>query len=114
MGFDFATAKLNLRRAVHSTLGVDATYVDDSLSEPVPITARWHNKIDRFGDPEDMGYAEAVQGIDRIGIIPTDYPTVTFKRGGRVSFPAYGNAFILDVLEPSDGPLTRWWQAVLA
>jgi hypothetical protein len=112
--FDFAAAKSALRRVVHDTLGVDALYQDDSMSDPVAITARWHNKIDRFGDPESQGYAEIVQGIDRIGLIPEYYPDITFRRGGTVTFPAYGNAFVLQVLEPADGPHTRWWQAVPA
>lgn len=114
MAFSFATAKSRLRRVVHNALAVDATYVDDSMSEPVEIKARWHNKIDRFGDPLEQGYAEIVQGVDRIGFIPEDYPGMTFKKGGVVAFPDYGNAFSLQVLEPSDGVLTRWWQAIPA
>lgn len=114
MPFDFAAAKSTARRAVHSTLGVQAFYLDDTMSEPVEIKARWHNKIDRFGDPLEQGYAEIVQGIDRIGFVPEDYPALTFKRGGIVRFPGYGDKeFMLEVLEPADGPLTRWWQAAL-
>jgi hypothetical protein len=112
MTFDFATAKSRLRRSVHNTLAVDASYQDDTMSEPVAIKARWHNKIDRFGDPAEQGYAEAVLGVDRVGLVPEDYPDLTFKRGGVVTFPAYGNAFVLQTLEPADGVLVRWWQAV--
>jgi hypothetical protein len=114
MTFDFAAAKSLLRRRVHDTLAVDASYQDDTMSEPACIKARWHSKIDRFGDPQEQGYAEIVQGVDRVGLVPEDYPEITFKRGGVVTFPKYGNAFSLQVLEPADGALTRWWQAVLA
>lgn len=114
MPFDFATAKSRLRRSVHDTLAVDATYQDDTMSDPAPIRARWHNKIDRFGDPQQLGYAEIVQGVDRIGLVPSDTPDISFRAGGVVTFAIYGNAFRLDVLEPSDGVLVRWWQAVPA
>ena len=113
MAFNFATAKSKARRVVHDTLAVDALYQDDSMSAPQEIKARWHSKIDRFGDSESQGNAEMILGIDRIGIIPDDYPELTFRQGGIVTFPDYGNAFALQVLEPKDGTLTRWWQAQL-
>lgn len=109
MGFDFASAKASLRRTVHDTLAVEAFYEDDSMNVPVGIRARWHNKIDRFGDPESMGYAEFVAGIDRIILMPGDTPNTVFRKGGRVSFPAYGVTFKLDVLDPRTGPLQQVW-----
>lgn len=116
MAFDFAAVKSKSRRAVHDTLAVDALWTDNSVddAEPVEIKARWHNKIDRFGDPQTLGFAEIIQGIDRIVLVPEDYPGVTFKRGDRIDFPAYSNAFILNLLEPADGPLLRIWQVALA
>jgi hypothetical protein len=111
MAFDFASAKALLRRTVHDTLAVEAFYEDDSMSVPAPIRARWHNKIDRFGDPESMGYAEYVQGVDRIILFPGDTPLLTFRKGGRVRFPAYGNTFKLDVLETRTGALQQVWIA---
>lgn len=111
MGFDFATAKALLRRTVHDTLAVAAFYEDDSMSKPAPVQARWHNKIDRFGDPESAGFAEHIQGVDRIVLFPGDTPALRFRRGGVVRFPGYGNAFTLEILEPSNGPLQQVWQA---
>jgi hypothetical protein len=111
--FDFASTKALLRRTVHRTLGVDAFYTDDAVIDPAPIKARWHNKIDRFGDPEQLGFAEIIQGIDRIILIPEDYPEIEFKHGGRIEFPKYGNAFLLDAREPSSGPLEVIWQATV-
>lgn len=111
MSFDFASAKAHLRRTVHDTLAVDAFYEDDSMSVPVAIRARWHNKIDRFGDLESSGFGEFIQGVDRIVLIPEDTPNVKFRKGGRVRFPAYGRTFALDLLEPRTGPLQQVWQA---
>lgn len=112
MAFNFASAKAQLRRVVHDTLGVAAFYKDASMSAPAPIVARWHNKIDRFGDPENDGNAEVVQGVDRIVLFPLDTPLINFKKGGVVTFPEYGNAFALDVREPSTGPLQVVWLAM--
>lgn len=112
MAFDFAALKAKTRRVVHDTLGVEAFYQDDSMSAPRPIRARWHNKVDRFGDLMDQGYAEVVQGVDRIVLFPRDYPTINFVRGGVVTFPAYQRSFRLEVLEPKDGPDQAVWQAV--
>lgn len=111
MAFDFAAAKTLLRRTVHDTLAVEAFYEDDSMSVPAPIRARWHNKIDRFGDPESMGLAEFIQGVDRIVLFPGDTPNLTFRKGGRVRFPVYGKTFSLEALEPATGPLQRVWLA---
>ena len=112
MAFSFAALKAKTRRVVHDTLAVDAFYQDNSMSAPQPIRARWHNKTDRFGDLMDQGYAEVVQGADRVMVFPCDYPTLNFVRGGVVTFPEYRRAFRLDVLEPSDGPHAAIWQAV--
>lgn len=112
MAFDFAALKAKTRRVVHNTLAVEAFYQDDSMSAPQPIRARWHNKVDRFGDLMDQGYAEVVQGVDRVVLFPTDYPTLNFVRGGVVTFPSYRRAFRLEILEPSDGPYRAVWQVV--
>lgn len=114
MAFDFALLKAKTRRVVHDTLAVEAFYQDDSMSAPQTIHARWHNKVDRFGDLMDQGYAEVVQGVDRVVLFPSDYPTLNFVRGGVVTFPSYRRSFRLEVLEPADGPEVAVWQAVTA
>ena len=112
MAFDFADLKAKTRRVVHDTLGVSAFYQDDSMSAPKEIRARWHNKVNQFGDLMDQGYAEVVQGVDRVVVFPADYPTINFVRGGMVTFPKYNRTFRLELLEPSDGPEQAVWQAV--
>lgn len=112
MPFDFAALKAKTRRVVHDTLAVDAFYQDDSMGAARPIKARWHNKLDRFGDLMDQGYAEVVEGVDRVVLFPCDYPTLNFVRGGVVTFPAYGRSFRLEVREPKDGAHHAVWQVV--
>jgi hypothetical protein len=110
--FDFAQLKSETRQVVHETLGVSAFYKDSTMSRPREIVARWHNKIDRFGDMADQGYAEVVQGIDRVILFPAQTPTISFVPGGVVTFPKYCRSFRLDVQEPADGPDQVVWQAV--
>lgn len=114
MAFSFADAKARLRRAVHDTLAVDALYTDSSVNdfEPVCIKARYHNKLELSGDPNNEGFAQMLQGIDRIVLIPSDYPGLTFKRGDTIEFPAYALTFMLGETEPSDGPLRQVWHVV--
>ncbi|MNK62103.1 hypothetical protein D3C87_812720 [compost metagenome] len=110
--FDFAAAKATVRRVVQTTLGVPALYRESDMADaPVALTARWHNKIDRFGDIENQGYAEFIQGIDRIVLIPSDTPALVFKKDVLIEFPAYGKVFTLQVKEKSSGPLEEIWQA---
>ena len=112
MAFDFAKQKSLNRRVVMSTLGVSAFYQDNTMSAAQPIKARWHSKIDRFGDLAEQNYAEVVEGIDRVILFPCDYPTLNFARGGVVTFPSYGRSFRLEYLEPSSGPLEASWRVV--
>lgn len=112
MTFDFADLKAETRRAVHDTLGVVAFYQDDSMSAPEEVKARWFNKTAKFGDLVEQGYAEVIEGVDRVVLFPCDHPTIEFKRGGNITFPQYGLNFVLEVLEPSDGPLEAVWQVV--
>lgn len=104
MTFNFADLKAESRRAVHDVLGVDAFYQDDSMSAPERIRARWFNKVARFGDLVEQGYAEVIEGVDRIVVYPCDTPVVTFRKGGVITFPVYNRSFVLNTLEPSDGP----------
>ena len=116
MAFSFAKAKSLVRRTVHKTFGVPAFYKDSSLSTPVAISARWHNKIERMGDLDNQGYAEIIQGIDRVLFDATEARTVGVKRLGEVSFPELAATptsaiptFILSTRETETGPDREIW-----
>lgn len=128
MAFDFTKVKARARRVVHKTLGVRAFYRDHSMSEPVEIKARWHNKIDRFGDLDNQGYAELIQGIDRVIFAAADARRINVKRGGEIVFVDYGSglgvalgsplggsevgppAFVLQNRDPNNGPYQEVWE----
>jgi len=110
MAFDFAAAKNRTRRAVMDTLGVDALYKDDSMSAPVAIRARWHSKIDRFGDMGNAGYAEVIEGIERVILGIEQARSLNVSRGGVITFPTLGgNSVTLEAMEPKDGPIEEIW-----
>ena len=114
MAFDFASAKSAARRVVHETFGVQAFYSDDSINPPIEVRARWHNRISKpFGDLDNGGYSEVIEGIDRMVLIPQDMngDPVEFKRNGVVTFPTIlaGVEFNLEHMEPSTGPLEQAW-----
>lgn len=114
MSFDFAAAKSLVRRTVHATFGVQAFYQDALVNVPVEIRARWHNRMSRpFGDLNDGGYAEVIEGIDRIVLIPVSVKgdAVVLHREGVITLPTIlpGVEFILEHKEPETGPLEEAW-----
>lgn len=114
MTFNFAEAKATVRRTVNTTFGVQAFYTDDSINTPVETRVRWHNRISRpYGDLAEGGYAEIVEGVDRIVFIPEDVDGYSFttQRGGVFTIPELhpGVEFILDYKEPATGPLEEAW-----
>lgn len=112
MPFDFATAKLLVRRTVHATFGVQAFYSDDVITIPVEFRARWHNRNARPMGGMDGDYAEVIEGIDHIVFFPETakgQPLAT-KREGVVTFTALtGVEFILEYRMQPDGPLEEKW-----
>ena len=116
MPFDFAQAKVVARRTVQRTFGVQAFYrPPDSVDAPIEMRARWHNRISKpYGGLQDGdGYAQIIEGIDQIACIPEDVfgNPVSLERLGEFTFPSIpGVTFVLELLEPSTGPLTVVWQ----
>ncbi len=117
MSFDFSKVKAKVRQVVHKTLAVPATYQDSSINIPIAINARWLNKLSRIGDYENSGYAETVEGVDRIVFSAAEAQSIPVKKGGIVVFTSYANSdeaiapvFILAVREPSNGPFEEVWE----
>lgn len=108
--FNFAELKAQVRRVTQDVLGVPASYQDDSMSAPAPITARLRSRTDDIGDLNDGGYATFTQSIDRIVVIPQDFPDITFKPGGYIHFTDTNLKYQLDILEMKNGPLTELWR----
>lgn len=118
MAHNFAAVKAKMRRDVHASLSISATY-QFGASTPEAVSVRWHNKISRFGDMMEAGYAEVVEGIERICFMKDEVSKlllekgVSVERGGVVTITAEGfdNArLILHDQEPIVGPVEIWWQ----
>ena len=93
-----------------TTLGVDALYTDNSRQAPVAIRARWHSKIDRFGDMGNAGYAEVIEGIERVILDAAQARSLNVARGGVITFPTLdGVSVTLEAMEPKDGPIEEIW-----
>jgi len=115
--FDWASIKATARQTVQDTFGVQAFYSDAAISVPLEMRARLH---DRQGKPygglvDGDGYADLVESIDQIVLIPVAYITgapVTLQRNGEFTFPTMfpGAVFTLDLRIPSQGPLEERWQ----
>lgn len=114
MPFDFAELKSQVRQVLHENLAVPARYFDDALGMPVDLRIRWHTKIDRFGDIENLGYSEVVEGINRVIFNRTELVEkgVVLRSGGSVTIVADGYddvELILATREPYDGPVEEVW-----
>lgn len=78
---------------------------------PEAILGRWHPKVARFGDLMGEGYANEVEGVDRIILDKDTARQLNVKRGGIITLSdEYDNIKLrLDVQHPSTGPVEELW-----
>lgn len=118
MGFDFAAAKARVQRIVHDTLAVDATYEDTTLTVPVPLRVRWHDKLVTTGDLNGDGYPVSIDSVDRVffDVAELAAKNVTITRGGSIKFNAgyfAGIVLVIDTRDPkSDAAREIWYVSV--
>lgn len=110
-GIDWQALKARTRRIVHSTFSGDSTYQDDFLVDPITLNVRWHNKIQVVGDLESGGYAETIEGIERIIFDREELQEkgVLLNHAGLVIM-ADGTRLRLQSQEPIVGPIEVIWQ----
>lgn len=109
-GFDWQSVKARTRRVVHDTFGGDAKYFDFMQPE-ITLVVRWHNKIQVGGDLENSGYAETIEGIERVIFDMEELKAkgVTLRNNGTVVM-ADGTVLTLGTQEPVVGPIEVIWQ----
>lgn len=117
MPFNFSAYKALARRTVHTYLSAGALYSHSDLAEPVDIRVRWHNKIARYGDLEDGGYAEVVEGVNRLifDAAELNEKNIVLAKGAHIALtdPEFDNAvLVLDTAEPRVGPIEIIWGVV--
>lgn len=108
--FDWQKLKANTRQIVHDTFAGGSTYLDPSLNTPVDLDVRWHNKSVLGGDLESGGYAEIVEGIERVifNIPQLELKGITLKARALVTM-ADGTKLRLSVKNPKVGPIEEVW-----
>lgn len=113
MAFDFASAKLLMRRTLHVVFGVPALIKVTSVSTPEEVRARLHEASTLYGDLLDQGYAQTVEAVDRIVFVPEDIaPEHRPRKLAEVTFPHRpGITFILQTKDVTDGALEEVWEA---
>lgn len=112
-----AEIKAKARKAVHAAFSYAATYQDDTLDAAVDVDVRWHNRLVMTGDYDSSGYANIIDGIERIIFDRDQLGTlgVTPVRGGKVTLTEAGmngTVLILDSKEKKVGPLEEKWVVV--
>lgn len=118
MAFDFGETKALVRQVVHDTMALPGLYQDGSMEAPVELRVRFHTKIHRVGDMIDQGWAEVVEGVNRLILnkAELDEKGVLPIRGGTVSLTAPGFesiVLVLHVREPDSGPTEVVWEVSL-
>jgi hypothetical protein len=116
MASNFAAIKAKARRDVHASLSVSARY--ESYSQEVIVdglSVRWHNKQQLVGDRDSGGYAQIIDGIERIVFMQDELQAkgVTLEGGDVIIIKAegYGNVgLVLQTQEPIVGPVEVIWQ----
>jgi hypothetical protein len=107
----FADLKAAARQAVHDQFRVPATYTDSSLPAPVQVNVRWHNRLLVQGDLSSGGYAQVIDGVDRIVFSADEIASLglILRPRGLVQIPDYAVTVALATREPSDGPVNVTW-----
>lgn len=120
MSSRFAEIKAKARRDVHASLSVSARY--ESYSQEVVVddlSVRWHNKQQLVGDMDNGGYAQMIEGIERVIFLRSELQAkgVEVEEGDTLIITAVGYdnvALVLKTREPIVGPEEVIWQVARA
>lgn len=115
MASRFAMIKAKARRDVHASLSVSARYESYSLDHSDDISVRWHNKMAILGDIDNNGYANIIEGIERIIFMRSEIEAKNIKleEGDTITITDYGFdnvRLVLKSQEPIVGPVEVIWQ----
>lgn len=117
MPSNFAAIKAKARRDIHDGLSIAAQHRAASSNILTDLAVRWHSKQVLLGDLQDTGYANVIEGIERI-IFDRDeliLKAVVLREGDVVTITAEGYdnpQLVLKVREEIRGPIEVPWQVV--
>jgi hypothetical protein len=114
---DMAEIKSQSRRVIHDRAAVSAIYTGPKGSGVIGApTVRWHNKIVRPGAQPDGYDVTIIEGINRLIFNISQLATaglggvpLVLARTGEVAVESLNATFVLDALEPGDGPESIYW-----
>ena len=110
MPYDRAASIAAARRAVHSTMSKEVSYEDPDSPGLVTLRVRWHNRIAIQGDLVEAGYANVIDGVNRVVFdkVELDEKGVVPARGAKIT-TGDGDVLVLDHMEPTAGPIEIIW-----
>ena len=113
---NLAEIKARARKAVHAAFSVSASHRAYGSDVATAIQVRWHNKLVLQGNGTSEGYADVIEGIDRMVFDIDELATkgIALERGDTVTMgPEYhGVVLVLEEMEPITGPVEqKWWVA---
>lgn len=117
----WASYKALARRAVHTAFCVSAVYKDpDGVVSAEALKVRWHMRQTLAGQLDNGGYAEVVEGIEKIIFDKDELQALalTPERNGTITLmaPEYrlidGSQpeFVLQYQDEDTGPVEESWQ----
>lgn len=62
----WAKAKAKARKVVHSTFRLSGVLRRKDTGVEIALSVRYHNKIAMMGDLMEAGYADVIDGVDRL------------------------------------------------
>lgn len=119
MASNFAAVKAKARRDVHASLSVSARYESYTGEVIDGLSVRWHNKLAVLGDIENGGYANVIEGIERIIFMRAELQEkgVSLDESDIIVITAEGfndARLLLKTQEPIVGPTEVVWQVARA
>ncbi len=109
----FAEYKAQMRRAVHSAFSLSAEHNDGTTVTPIRV--RWHSRLTLTGQLGNDGYSEILDNITRLIFNAEELNSLglTLSRDDTIKITENGYnspTFVLENLEPSDGPIEIVWK----
>lgn len=111
----FAELKARARRAVHTALCISARYENYDKTVSDDLSVRWHNKQALYGDFDNAGYANVIEGNERIIFDRDELRTkgIALQEGDSITITDTGYkgaVLFLRVRIPVQGPVEEIWE----